>query len=180
MHISVYSRSSLAHAMAMASLCVAMGSCHPSAKPPTPKGTAVKTVWVITVHATPGQSKPSSYTFTAQPPASANGCTYATASSGSYPAKPDGLKVCLGDTIQWQGDSPGNQNDLAITMPDQILNDDHGNATSSFAASNGATTAGGGMNATAKKKSHYEWFVTLFDHKTGETHSDDPKIIIGQ
>jgi hypothetical protein len=179
MHIRVSRRNSLARAMAMASLCAAMGSCHPSAKSPTPKGTTtVATTWVIKVQVTPQRPKPTSYTFTAQPPAAANGCKYATASSGSYP--PGGLKVCLGDTIQWKGDSPGNNNDLAITMPDQILNDDQGNATSSFAASNGATTTGGGMNSSAKKKSHHEWFVTLFDHQTGEHHSDDPKIIIGQ
>ena len=180
MHIRVSRRNSVARAMAMASLCVVMGSCHQAAKPPTPKGTTtVATVWVIIVHVTPKVSKPS-YTFTAQPIASANGCNYATASSGSYPPKPDGLKVCLGDTIQWQGDSPGSMNDLAITMPDPILNDDQGSATSTFAASNGATTKGGAMNSSAKNDSKHEWFVTLFDHQTGETHSDDPKIIIGK
>jgi|HubBroStandDraft_2_1064218.scaffolds.fasta_scaffold09219_2 hypothetical protein len=170
--LNVYHRRPLATVIAIVSIGILLGSC----KQPPGGFRTVATTWVITVHATPHIKKPT-HTFTANPDANSNGCIYATSASGTYPAT--GLTVCLGDTIQWQGEAQGHPFNLLVVLPDKILNDASGNASGSFATTTGSATPGGAMNSSANKGAHYEWYVSLLDTQTGETHDDDPKIIIG-
>ena len=166
------------HAVAAASLGIFLISCGKLGQGSPPVSTtSLSTTWTITVKVTNGVTKPT-YAFTASPDASHNGCSFATSASGVYPA--NHLEVCSGDVVQWQGDSGGRPHDLVIFVSDRILIDGSGNPLTTIFASNGNPTAGGNVSTSAAKKVDHEWYVTLVDKQTNETHYDDPKIIIGK
>ena len=165
-------------ATAMVALGMLLLSCQkPMVAPPPATGTP--TTWTITAHIEKNLRKPKSYSVVADPIASAGGCTYATSASSDYP--PSGLKVCPGDIIRWVGDSPdGNQHALAIFMADQVLSDDSSNPKTLFVASNGNLTDKGHVTTNPQQFGDHEWYITLFDTRNSEIHSEDPKIIIGK
>ncbi len=158
---------------AFLALCFFLTSCGGSSD-----RRSLPTTWTITVKATPGKVKPD-YEFTAAPDAAHNGCSFATASSGVYPARH--LEVCSGDIIQWIGESKGNSHELVVFVSDQILQDGSGNTVATFPASNGGATPKAKVTTdpVAQRVDH-EWFVMLFDKQGNEPHYDDPKIIIGK
>jgi hypothetical protein len=128
---------------------------------------AQSTTWIITVDATGSRPKP---VYSVSP--TQGGCPYQAIQD------PENLKVCPGDTIQWQAKSTNKMSEMYLFHEDLIF-DQNGTSPQGFQASDDKLTGAAQIKTNPSLKGDHEYYVAVFDKKTKRVYVHDPKVIIG-
>jgi plastocyanin len=128
---------------------------------PTPTPTA-NTVWTMKV------SVASDGTLSYDVTRADTNCSYASPTSQHNPPQ---INVCVGDTIQFYGQTPDkNTHQLFVVFPDNEMSQPF------FYSTNGVATSG----KVANQPGNYEYYIYIADTEAESSETSDPQIIVGK
>jgi hypothetical protein len=134
----------------------------------TSSATAQSTTWIIVVDSTGLKPKP---VYRVSP--TYGGCPYQAIQD------PENLRVCPGDTIQWQAESTNKKSELYLFHEDPIF-DQSGTSPHGFQATDDKLTKAAQIKSDPSLRGAHEYYVAVFDKATERVYVDDPKVIIGK
>ena len=100
---------------------------------------------------------------------------------GNPPKDASSLQVKSGESVMWQAKTHGPSHRLTILfVKNTPFTDTGGGAVYAFEGSETDELKGIGGNIGQVPSYTYKYSVAVFDHATHQTHTDDPKIIVGK